>query len=112
MTLDQIQTLRTANLGLPLGWEAVYIEENGHKVMRYLNGNVLQQERPAEIPVRSGWRKYFNHPAGEYWDTLTIGTPSELGLDAWKADALERRDRMAKARDAEILQGLERRLAE
>lgn len=48
MTPQEINTLRTANTGLPQGWEAVYIEENGQKVMRYLSGSVLQQERPAQ----------------------------------------------------------------
>lgn len=62
MTQQEASVLQTANRGLPQGWEAVYIEESGQKVMRYLNGSLLRQERPA--------------------------------------------------RDAEILQGLERRLAD
>lgn len=96
MTQQEASVLQTANRGLPQGWEAVYIEEGGQKVMRYLNGSVLQQERPANgvtnkrvIPI-AGANPALN-PVVVRNMALFVERP---------------------ARDAEILQGLERRLAE
>lgn len=86
MTLQEINVLRTASLGLPLGWEAVYIEENGQKVMRYLNGSVLQELRPATANAVH-WSDAQVHP-------MTYVAPP-----------------VVFNRSAEILQGLERRLA-